>query len=209
MGQSYRLIPEAHPSSQGAGRIRRDPTFLYAAGKAMSTFLRRVIGAAALRARTYEEVEADRTATLQAMAVVVLSSLAAGLGSPSGVSVAGVLVRAAIALLSWTIWALITLEIGDHLLREPETKVDRGELLRTLGFATTPGLVRALGVVPGLYVPVCVGSWLWMLAALVVAVRQALDYAHTSRAILVCAVGWLVALGATVALGVLLTAPVS
>ena len=44
----------------------------------LTTFLRRI--AAQLDAGTYEEVEADRTATPHAFLVVLLSSLAAGLG---------------------------------------------------------------------------------------------------------------------------------
>jgi hypothetical protein len=173
-----------------------------------SSFPRRVVGAVRLEPAMYEEVEADRRAGVQAVAVVLLSSLAAGIGASEGMTVGGFVARTVVALLSWGAWAAITFQIGGRLLPESQTKVDPGELLRTLGFAAAPGLVRIVGVLPGLSVAALIVSWVWMLAAMVVAVRQALDYQHTSRAILVCVVGGLVGFGLAVLLGVLLSTPV-
>ena len=67
-----------------------------------------------------------------------------------------------------------------------------GELLRTTGFSSSPGVLRILGVIPGLMTIVFVISSIWMLVAMVVAVRQALDYTSTGRAVGVCLIGWLV-----------------
>ena len=67
-------------------------------------------------------------------------------------------------------------------------------MLRTLGFAAAPGLLRVLGVVPAIGPLVMIITAFWSLATMVVAVRQALDYDSTSRAILVCAIGWIVQL---------------
>jgi hypothetical protein len=64
-------------------------------------------------------------------------------------------------------------------------------LLRTLGFAATPGLVQVFGIVPGATVPVFTLAIVWALAASVVAVRQALDYKSTRRALAVCCLGLL------------------
>ncbi len=47
----------------------------------MTSFTQRVIGAAKLDVHIYEEVEADTTAMGQAMGVVALSSVAAGIGA--------------------------------------------------------------------------------------------------------------------------------
>lgn len=165
-----------------------------------STFLRRVIGAAALRVATYEEVEADRRATWQAIAVVVLSSLAAGLGSRElgAGTPARVAFFSAVALIAWVAWAVVVFEIGTRVLPGRHTRVDVGQLLRTTGFATAPGLVRIVGVVPGMTIPVFVIATLWMLGAMIIAVRQALDYTSTRRAVAVCGIGW--GLAITVAL---------
>jgi len=172
---------------------------------ATNTFLRRLIGAAALDPAIYEEVEADQTATLQAFAIVILSSLAAGVGARGlgGVSAANVAFVSTIALVSWVVWAFITFEIGVRLMPEAQTRSDVGELLRTIGFATTPGCLRVLGVLPGVTIPVFALTAVWMLAAMVVAVRQALDYRSTSRAVAVCGLGWGLAVTIAVTLGLL------
>lgn len=170
------------------------------------TFLRRLVGAAMLDATTYEEVEADRTATGQALTVVVLSSLAAGIGARGADGTATLTFFAGasvIALLVWACWALVTFEVGSRLLPSPETKVDVGELLRTLGFAATPGLLQVLGVFPGTTPFVFVICILWTIAAMVVAVRQALDYTTTGRALAVCAVGFTLSVVAAMVLGLL------
>lgn len=149
-----------------------------------------MLGAALLDADTYEEVEADRGATGQAALVVLLSALAAGIGSIENGGLAGIGWQALASLVGWWVWAYITYFLGTRLLPGPETEADHGELLRTIGFSSAPGLLRVLGLVPAIAAPVFLFCTLWMLVAMVVAVRQALDYARTGRAIAVCALGF-------------------
>jgi hypothetical protein len=160
-----------------------------------NTFLQRLIGAAALDAAIYEEVEADEEATTQALAVVVLSSLSAGIGigDLGGTSLSAMVFVSIVSLLAWAAWALLTYQIGTRILPGMRTEADVGQLLRTIGFASAPGMLRALGMLPGVTGPVFLVTWIWMLAAMVVGVRQALDYQSTPRAILVCVIGWLLA----------------
>jgi hypothetical protein len=164
----------------------------------IGVFVRRLIGAAVFDPATYEEVEADRGATIQAVAVVVLASLAAGIGARGGAGVRPALAFFAfgtfISLALWAAFAALTYQIGSRLLPVPETRVDAGELLRTLGFAATPGLIQVFAVFTGLTIPIFVVAIAWTLGASVVAVRQALDYSTTRRAVAVCAVAWLLAL---------------
>jgi hypothetical protein len=171
------------------------------------TFIRRLMGAAMLDVATYEEVEADRSATAQALAIVVLSSLAAGIGargSSGGTATVGFFATASmLALLTWASFALLTFEIGARILPAEDTRVDVGELLRTLGFAATPGLIQVFGVFPGATVPVFTLAILWALAASIVAVRQALDYTSTRRALAVCGLGLLLSFTIALALGLL------
>lgn len=159
----------------------------------MTSFGNRILLAAKLNPDVYEEVEADRTAMGQAVAVVILASLAAGIGSMSqvGIGIGGLLMGTITALLGWAAWAALIYFIGTRLLPEPQTKSDYGELLRTIGFASAPGLVRILGIIPGLMGIVFLAAGIWMLVATVIAVRQALDYRGTGRAVVVCLIGWL------------------
>jgi hypothetical protein len=96
------------------------------------------------------------------------------------------------ALIGWLIWSYLTYIIGTKLLPTPETKADYGELLRTIGFSSSPGLIRILGIIPGLREIVFLVSGIWMLVAMIIAVRQALDYQSTLRAIGVCIIGWII-----------------
>ena len=161
-----------------------------------------MIGAARLDTHTYEEVEADRTATGQALAVVVLASLAAAAGSV-GLGIGTGIGAALGALVGWFVWAVLIYLIGTRLFPEPQTQADVGELLRTLGFAAAPGVVRVLGIVPGLRWPIFAVTAIWMLVTTVVAVRQALDYRSTLRAVGVCFTGWLISVVLAVVMGVL------
>jgi hypothetical protein len=157
----------------------------------MSPFIDRVIRAARLDAQLYEEVEADGAATGQAAVVVLVASVAAGIGL-GGFGIGDVLLVAIGALIGWVIWAALTYFIGTRLLPEPETQADVGQLMRTIGFASAPGVIRILAIVPGFTWFVFAVSGLWMLAAMVIAVRQALDYRSTGRAVAVCAIGFIV-----------------
>ena len=157
----------------------------------MNKFGDRIIRAARLDIGVYEEVEADQTAIKQAMGVVVLSSVAAGIGTISKSGMGGILVGTILALVGWYTWAFIVYLIGTKLIPEPQTKADHGQLLRTLGFSSAPGLIRVVGIIPGLTEIVFIVASVWMLAAMVIAIRQALDYKSTFRAVAVCLIGWI------------------
>lgn len=158
----------------------------------MSQFVDRMLRAAKLDPHVYEEVEADRSAMGQAMGVVVLSSLAGGVGFMQHAGLTGLAIGTVGSLLGWYLWAFLTYIIGTKLLPEPQTHADHGELLRTIGFSSAPGMIRVLAFLPGLNTVVNFFAGAWMLVAMVIAVRQALDYQSTYRAIGVCLIGWLV-----------------
>lgn len=158
----------------------------------MSDFKNRIIRAAKLDPLLYEEVEADEGAMWQAMGVVVLSSVAAGVGSIASGRITLVFLGTISALIGWYIWAYLTYFIGTKLLPEPQTESNPGELLRTIGFSSSPGLIRIFGVIPGLTGLIFWVAAFWMLVAMVIAVRQALDYQSTLRAVSVCAIGWVI-----------------
>jgi hypothetical protein len=147
-------------------------------------FMERMIGAARLDAELYEEVEADRQATSQAAGVVAIVALATGIGGV-GAGAAGIIGGIMTALLGWLLWAAITYLIGDKLLGGTAT---RGELLRTLGFAQSPGVLMVFAAFPSIGWLIVLPVSLWMLLAGIVAIRQALDFG-TGRAILTAVLG--------------------
>lgn len=150
--------------------------------------------ASRLEPELYEEVEADTGAMNEAATVVILSSLAVGIGSIGQLGVKGIVFGTVGALVGWLIWAYLTYIIGTQLLPVPQTESDLGETLRTIGYSSSPGVLRIFSFLPGLGQLINIGVSIWMLVAMVIAVRQALDYESTGRAVGVCAIGWLIQL---------------
>ena len=153
--------------------------------------LRRMIGAAMLNVGVYEEVEADRSATFQALFVVVLVSLATGIGSLNVGGANGLIYGILYGIFAWGLWAFITYFVGTRLFPTPETEANWGQLLRTLGFAQSPGMFRVFGFIPVVGPIIFFATAIWQLFTMVVAVRQALDYRSTWRAVGVVIVGFI------------------
>ncbi len=172
----------------------------------------RMVRAAGLDASLYEEVEADDAATTQALIVVVLSSICSGIGTavhrslmghgPIGVGV-GLFGGLLSAIIVWFVWSFITYFVGTKVFAG---SASYGELLRTIGFANSPGVLLILSFIPVLGGLISFAVWVWNLVAMVVAVRQALDF-DTGKAIFTCIVGWIVALMLLVIIGVIIAVP--
>ena len=152
--------------------------------------INRIFRAIKIDVELYEEVERDRSATIQAGLVVVLSSMAAGVGALQ-LGASNFLLAPIFSLISWYVWAYIIYFVGVKLFPEKNTKSNHGELLRTIGFSSAPGLLRVFGVTPDLMAVTFIGSAFWMLACMVVGVRAALDYKSLWRALGVVIVAWL------------------
>ena len=151
----------------------------------------RMIRAAKLQVGLYEEVEADKTATKQAVFVVVIVALASGVGSLSVAGVGGIFAGVVVGLLGWALWAWITYFIGTSILRTAETHADWGQLARTLGYAQSPGVLKVFGVVPGIGPFIFLAVSTWQFVAMIIAIRQALDFTSTWRAVGVAALGFI------------------
>ena len=153
-------------------------------------YINRIIRACKLDVDLYEEVEADKSATFQAAGVVVLSSLAAGVGALS-LGTSNFIMAPLLSLASWFVWAYLVYLIGAKIFPESRTEADHGQLLRTIGFSSAPGLIRVFGIIPNLTSIVFITSSIWMLVAMV-AVRQALDYKSTWRAVMVVVTAFII-----------------
>lgn len=155
----------------------------------------RMIGAARLSSHTYEEVEADGRATIQAFLIVVLVSVAGIVGSLlSGDEIE--VVRAVVVgivggIASWAIWALVTWIVGATILKTEHTEASWGQLARCTGFAQTPGLLNVLAFIPLVGGIIALVAFIWRFVAMLVAVRQALDYTSTWRAFFVILISFI------------------
>ncbi len=150
----------------------------------------RMVRAARLQDAVYEEVEHDQGATRQAALVVVITSIAAGIGSLFSFGPAGLILFPIVSLIGWAIYAYITYFIGTRLLAGPETSADWGELARTLAFANSPRILMIFAIGPFLGGLVGFVVAIWVLVATIVALRAALDFS-TGRAIGTAILGWI------------------
>lgn len=154
----------------------------------MASLTERMIGAAMLSVATYEEVEADQTATSQAAIVVAIVAVAGAIGNYFRHGGRGIIGAVVAAFIGWLLWAGITYFIGTRLFGGTATM---GEMLRTLGFAQSPGVIMVLAIVPILGWLVIIAVAVWQLVAGIIAIRQALDFT-TGKAVLTALIGWVV-----------------
>jgi len=155
------------------------------------TVTERVTGVLALRPSVFEEIEADKTANVQAFAVVVLASIAAGLGGGLSGGAIGMARETIGAVVGWVMWAGVTYVLGARLMPERDTHTDMGELLRVIGYSYAPSFFALFAGLPLVGYGIRMAVDFWLLATTVLAVRQALDYKSTLRAFAVVLIGWL------------------
>jgi hypothetical protein len=163
----------------------------------MTSFFVRLLGALMLDASIYEDIERDRRAGMQSVLVVIGVTAAGGVaGIGLGlIGLPGFVTGAVVALGGWLVWVSLITTLGTTTFAEPQTKSNARELLRTLGFAAAPGMFLAFAAMRSAAPLVFVVVSIWMIAAAVLAVRQALDYRSTGRALAVCVVAWLLSIG--------------
>ncbi|MFL5541758.1 MAG: Yip1 family protein [Longimicrobiaceae bacterium] len=166
-----------------------------AGGFPQRSLIQRMIGAAMLDASVYEEVEADRNATGQAAAVVAIVAICGAIGNYShgGKGIIGGIVA---AFIGWLLWSGLTYLIGTKLFGGT---ADMGEMLRTLGFAQSPGVLGILAFIPILGWLVAFVVWIWCLVTAVVAIRQALDF-DTGKAVATAVIAGIVVFVVTAAI---------
>ena len=157
----------------------------------ISLFLNRLLRSAKIDPEVFNEVQKDKSATLSAAIVVLLSSLAAGIGATS-LGAGNFILAPIFSLISWFVWAYIVYFVGVKLFPEPKTKTTQFALLRAIGFSSAPGIIRIFGFNESLMTVTFVGSAFWMFACMVVAVRETLDYKSLWKALGVVIISWFV-----------------
>ena len=150
--------------------------------------INRMMRASQLDNHLYEEVERDVDSTGQAALVVIVVAVATGIGALRDGGILGLILGVITALIGWVAWSAVTYWIGKNIFRTANTRVTLGEMLRTIGFAQSPGVLRVLGFIPILGPLVVFIASIWMIITVVIAIRQAMDFS-TGRAIATALVG--------------------
>lgn len=169
----------------------------------MASFGERVVGAMSLKASTFQEIEHDTTAMGQTVGVIVLAAVSTGLGNVYYGGVSGIVGGIIMSLIGYAVWALVVWLVGTKVMADPATKADFPETFRTIGFAAAPGVLGIVTIIPILGWVLLVVLWLWQIAAMVIAVREVLDYTDTMKAVIVVVIGWLIQLVVMALLGMM------
>jgi hypothetical protein len=142
----------------------------------------RMIRAAGLDPTLYDEVKRDPAALRQAFVVVLLAAVATGIGFGQG-DLQLIALGMLFGVLGWAVTAYLSWVIGDRIFPESEPRSSPAELLRTIGFANSPAIVRLLAVIPDAALFVMAVTTVWVLFSTVIAIRQGLGYQSMPRAI--------------------------
>ena len=154
-------------------------------------FLNRIYRSVKIDPDVFDEVQKDKSATVSAGIVVVLSSLAAGIGA-SHLGAINFFLAPVLSLVTWFVWAYIVYFVGVKLFPDLKTKTTKQALLRSIGFSSAPGMIRILGFNESLMIVTFIGSSFWMLACMVVAVKQTLNYKSLWKSLGVVIIAWFV-----------------
>ena len=157
----------------------------------ISLFLNRIFRSVKIDPEVFNEVQKDKNATISAAIVVILSSSAAGIGAAS-LGAANFALAPIFSLISWFVWAYIVCFVGVKLFPETKTKTTQFALLRAIGYSSAPGIIRVFGFNEELMTVTFIGSAFWMLACMVVAVKETLNYKSLWKALGVVIISWFV-----------------
>jgi hypothetical protein len=157
----------------------------------INLFLNRIYRSVKIDPDVFDEVQKDKKATTTAGVVVVLSSVAAGVGA-SNFGAVKFYLAPALSLATWFIWAYIVYFVGVKLFPDTKTKTTHQALLRSIGFSCAPGMIRVFGFNENLMAVTFIGAAFWMLVCMVVAVKQTLNYKSLWKALGVVIIAWFV-----------------
>jgi hypothetical protein len=158
----------------------------------MQLFLNRVLRAVKLDVTFYRELIEEPRLWNQSLIVVFIYSMASAYGSFGRTGVTGINIGMVASLLGWYVWAFSTYMVGARFLAEPDTNPDRKAVMRVMGFATAPGVLRAFGFIQGFGLLVLAIAAAWMVATAAVGIKEALSYQNTSRAVGVVIIGLII-----------------
>jgi len=156
------------------------------------TFGDRIVGAMKLDPHTFEDIERDPTAMGQAVGVIAIAAVSAGIGNAWYGGFSGIIFGVITSLIGYALWALVVWLVGTKVMPDPATKADFPETFRVIAFAAAPGVLSAITIIPILGWLLMLVIWLWSIAAMVIAVKAVLDYTDTFKAVIVVVIGFIV-----------------
>ena len=156
--------------------------------KELITFFKKMLRASLLRSELYKEVGRDKGSIRGVVLVILICGICDGIGF-IGIRGAEVILPAILSrYIGWFLLCAVIYLVGVKMF---EHTSDMGEIMRVTGFANSPGVLAVLGIIPVAGNFIRAVSFLWMIAAYIVAVRQSLD-CSTARSIFIVIQGFII-----------------
>lgn len=161
----------------------------------MNGMINRVVRAASLDKKLYQEVEADPSLNQEALTVVIIVSIIGAVGAflsgifsgQIGSAFWGLFVTILLGIASYFIWSYVTHFIGKSLFQASSTP---GEVLRVLGYASGPRALTIFSFIPCLGGLISLVAGIWALVAGFIGVQEALDL-DTTKTLITVVIGWI------------------
>jgi hypothetical protein len=159
----------------------------------MKPLFKRMQRAITLDRSLFEEVVADPSVQGQSVWVVAIFAMTTAFGTFSMISGTAVNIGLITTILTWYIWAFSVFFLGTRILGEMLEGADRKTVMRVVAFASAPGVIRLLGVIPKTTIIILIISSVWILIATVIGLRKIFTQADTLKIAAVCVGTWFAA----------------
>jgi hypothetical protein len=153
----------------------------------------------------YQEAATQERYQKQALTVVVVVALLAGIGSFLGGiitlnflgAIVGLALGVLLAIVGYYIWAYVVQFVGKQFFQGQATAP---QLLRTLGYAYAPQALGVLGFIPCIGWAISLAGALWSLGCGYFAVRETEQFSD-GKAILTVLIGWVIVMVVVAVIG--------
>ncbi|MDP6822412.1 MAG: hypothetical protein QF554_03890 [Dehalococcoidia bacterium] len=147
----------------------------------------RVVNAALLNRRTFRGIQEDPTGTAQVYILVGAAAIAAGIGTLGDLSL--VVQNVLLTVAGWLIYAHVAWFMRSYIFDTIHAEASRPNMLRVVGIAYGPGLLRAFGFFPGVGEFVFVAATIWIVVGIAVGLRSTLAFENYGPVAGIIAIG--------------------
>ena len=159
----------------------------------MKPIFKRMQRAIMLDQTLFDEIVADPSIQGQSVWVVAIFAMTTAFGTFSMISGTAVNIGLITTIITWYIWAFSVFYVGTRILGPMSEGSDRKTIMRVVAFASAPGVIRLLGVIPKITMIILAISSIWILIAAVMGLKKVFVQATTAKITMVCVGSWFAA----------------
>ena len=124
-------------------------------------------------------------------ALIIMEGISGAIATSSLIKT-NILLSGITAIFSWFIWSLLIFVIGVKVFPEKETKVNFKKILIGVGYAHAPGILRILGFIPEMVIPIVLITQFWIFASLIIATKEMLNFKSNIKSLGVVLIAFLI-----------------